>query len=46
LSVLAGESYIQQYIAYHEMIETSKHYLSGIATIDPLWFLEMAPGFF
>lgn len=45
-SSLAGLSYIPEYIVYHELVLTKKHYLHGVTSIDPLWLSQLAPEFF
>lgn len=45
-SSLAGLSYIPEYIVYHELVLTKRHYLHGVTAIDPLWLSQMAPEFF
>lgn len=45
-SALAGLGYVPEYIVYHELILTSKYYIHGVSSIDPLWLSQMAPEFF
>jgi pre-mRNA-splicing factor ATP-dependent RNA helicase DHX38/PRP16 len=45
-SAISGQSYIPEYIVYHELVLTSKHFLHGVTAIDPIWLSQMAPEFF
>ena len=45
-SALAGLEYVPEYVVYHELVLTSKHYIHGVTAVDPLWLSEMAPEFF
>lgn len=45
-SALAGLSFVPEYIVYHELVLTSKHYIHGVTAVDPLWLSQMAPEFF
>ena len=45
-SAISGQSFIPEYIVYHELVLTSKNYLHGITAVDPLWLSQMAPQFF
>ena len=45
-SSLSGHSFIPEYIVYHELVLTTKHYLHCVTAIDPLWLSQMAPEFF
>lgn len=45
-SALAGLGYVPEYIVYHELVLTSKHYIHGVTAVDPLWLSQMAPEFF
>jgi pre-mRNA-splicing factor ATP-dependent RNA helicase DHX38/PRP16 len=38
--------YTPDYVVYHELIMTSKEYMSCVTSVDPLWLVEMAPLFF
>ncbi|KAH0790152.1 pre-mRNA-splicing factor ATP-dependent RNA helicase PRP16 [Histomonas meleagridis] len=45
-SSLAGLGYVPEYIVYHELVLTSKHFIHGVTAVDPLWLSQMAPEFF
>ena len=45
-SALAGLNYVPEYIVYHELVLTSRHYIHGVTAVDPLWLSQMAPEFF
>lgn len=38
--------YTPDYCIYHELIMTSKEYMSCVTAIDPMWLVELAPSFF
>ena len=38
--------YTPDYCIYHELIMTSKEYMSCVTAIDPMWLVELAPLFF
>ncbi|KAK8866543.1 hypothetical protein M9Y10_009507 [Tritrichomonas musculus] len=45
-SALAGLGLVPEYIVYHELILTTKHYIHYVTAVDPLWLSQMAPEFF
>lgn len=45
-SALAGLGLVPEYIVYHELVLTTKHYIHGVTAVDPLWLSQMAPEFF
>lgn len=38
--------YTPDYVVYHELIMTTKEYMSCVTSVDPLWLVELAPLFF
>jgi len=38
--------YTPDYVVYHELIMTTKEYMSCVTAIDPVWLVELAPLFF
>ena len=38
--------YTPDYCVYHELIMTTKEYMSCVTAIDPMWLVELAPLFF
>jgi len=38
--------YTPDYCVYHELIMTSKEYMSCVTAIDPMWLVELEPKFF
>ena len=38
--------YTPDYVVYHELIMTSKEYMSCVTSVDPIWLVEQAPLFF
>jgi pre-mRNA-splicing factor ATP-dependent RNA helicase DHX38/PRP16 len=45
-SAIYSLGYTPDYCVYHELIMTSKEYMSCVTAIDPLWLVELAPIFF
>jgi pre-mRNA-splicing factor ATP-dependent RNA helicase DHX38/PRP16 len=45
-SALAGLGYVPEFIVYHELVLTTKHYLHGVTAVEPMWLAQMAPEFF
>jgi pre-mRNA-splicing factor ATP-dependent RNA helicase DHX38/PRP16 len=45
-SALAGLGFVPEFIVYHELVLTTKHYLHGVTAVEPLWLAQMAPEFF
>jgi pre-mRNA-splicing factor ATP-dependent RNA helicase DHX38/PRP16 len=45
-SALAGFGYIPEFVVYHKLVFTSKHYIHGVTAVDPLWLSQMAPELF
>ena len=45
-SALFGLGYTPDYVVYHEMIMTSKEYMSCVTAVDGEWLAEMGPMFF
>jgi hypothetical protein len=43
---LAGLSFVPEFVVYHELVLTTKHYIHGVTAVDPLWLSQMAPEFF
>jgi pre-mRNA-splicing factor ATP-dependent RNA helicase DHX38/PRP16 len=38
--------YTPDYVVYHELIMTTKEYMSCVTAVDPIWLVELAPLFF
>jgi pre-mRNA-splicing factor ATP-dependent RNA helicase DHX38/PRP16 len=45
-SALLCLGYIPEYVVYHELVMTSKEYMSCVTTVDPYWLAELGPMFF
>ncbi len=45
-SALYGLGYTPDYIAYHELVFTSKEYMQCVTAVDPEWLAELGPMFF
>eukprot|EP01052_Picozoa_sp_SAG31_P011668 SAG31_NODE_665_length_12992_cov_3.676181_2_plen_285_part_00 len=45
-SALAGLGYTPDYVVYHELIYTSKEYMSTVTAVDAEWLAELGPMFF
>ena len=45
-SALFGLGYTPDYICYHELISTSKEYMSCVTAVDGEWLAELGPMFF
>jgi pre-mRNA-splicing factor ATP-dependent RNA helicase DHX38/PRP16 len=45
-SALFGLGYTPDYVCYHELISTSKEYMSCVTAVDGLWLAEAGPMFF
>jgi pre-mRNA-splicing factor ATP-dependent RNA helicase DHX38/PRP16 len=45
-SALAGCGFVPEFIVYHELMLTTKHFIHGVTAVDPLWLSQMAPEFF
>jgi hypothetical protein len=45
-SALFGLGYTPDYVCYHEMIMTSKEYMSCVTSVDAEWLAELGPAFF
>ncbi|CAM9184398.1 unnamed protein product, partial [Phaeothamnion confervicola] len=45
-SALAGLGYTPDYVCYHELIYTSKEYMTTSTAVDPLWLAELGKMFF
>ena len=45
-SAIYSLGYTPDYCVYHELIMTTKEYMSCVTAIDPLWLVELAPLFF
>ena len=45
-SALYGLGYTPDYIAYHELVYTSKEYMQCVTAVDPTWLAELGPIFF
>lgn len=45
-SALYGLGYTPDYIAYHELVYTTKEYMQCVTAVDPEWLAEMGPMFF
>jgi pre-mRNA-splicing factor ATP-dependent RNA helicase DHX38/PRP16 len=45
-SALFGLGYTPDYVVYHELIMTSKEYMSCVTAVEGEWLAEMGPMFF
>lgn len=45
-SALYGLGYLPDYVVYHELILTSKEYMSCVTAVDPHWLADMGGVFF
>ena len=45
-SALYGLGYTPDFVVYHELISTSKEYMSCVTAVDGLWLAELGPMFF
>lgn len=45
-SSLFSLGYAPDYVVYHELVMTSKEYMTYVTTVDPYWLAEMGPMFF
>ena len=45
-SALYGLGYTPDYIAYHELVYTTKEYMQCVTAVDPEWLAELGPQFF
>jgi pre-mRNA-splicing factor ATP-dependent RNA helicase DHX38/PRP16 len=45
-SAIFSLGYTPDYLVYHELIMTTKEYMSCVTAVDPLWLVELAPLFF
>lgn len=45
-SALYGLGYTPDYVCYHELISTSKEYMSCVTSVDGEWLAELGPMFF
>jgi pre-mRNA-splicing factor ATP-dependent RNA helicase DHX38/PRP16 len=45
-SALYGLGYTPDYIAYHELVATSKEYMQCVTAVEPEWLAELGPLFF
>ncbi|CAD6445878.1 0e162fcf-56b9-4100-9d9b-4cd5c328a9cd-CDS [Sclerotinia trifoliorum] len=45
-SALYGLGYLPDYVVYHELILTSKEYMSTVTSVDPHWLAELGGVFF
>ena len=45
-SSLFGLGYTPDYVAYHELVATSKEYMMCVTAVDPEWLAELGPMFF
>lgn len=45
-SALFGLGYTPDYVCYHELISTSKEYMSCVTAVDGEWLAELGPMFF
>jgi len=45
-SALYGLGYTPQYVIYHELIMTSKEYMSQVTAVDPYWLAELGSVFY
>ncbi|KAL1854683.1 DEAH-box RNA helicase prp16 [Paecilomyces lecythidis] len=45
-SALYGLGYVPEYVVYHELILTSKEYMSTVTSVDPHWLAELGGVFY
>ncbi|GLA59707.1 DEAH-box RNA helicase prp16 [Aspergillus tubingensis] len=45
-SALYGLGYVPEYVVYHELILTSKEYMSTVTAVDPHWLAELGGVFY
>jgi pre-mRNA-splicing factor ATP-dependent RNA helicase DHX38/PRP16 len=45
-SALYGLGYTPDFVVYHELISTSKEYMSCVTAVDGVWLAELGPMFF
>ena len=45
-SALYGLGYLPEYVVYHELILTSKEYMSTVSSVDPKWLAELGGVFY
>ncbi|CCH43752.1 Pre-mRNA-splicing factor [Wickerhamomyces ciferrii] len=45
-SALFGMADLPQYVVYHELMLTTKEYISTVTAVDPLWLVEFGAVFF
>lgn len=45
-SALLCLGHIPEYVVYHELVMTSKEYMSCVTIVDPQWLAELGPMFF
>jgi pre-mRNA-splicing factor ATP-dependent RNA helicase DHX38/PRP16 len=45
-SALYGMGYLPDYVVYHELILTSKEYMSTVTSVDPRWLAELGGVFY
>jgi pre-mRNA-splicing factor ATP-dependent RNA helicase DHX38/PRP16 len=45
-SALYGLGYLPDYVVYHELILTSKEYMSTVTSVDPRWLAELGGVFY
>ncbi|OBT52331.1 hypothetical protein VE04_07626, partial [Pseudogymnoascus sp. 24MN13] len=45
-SALYGLGYLPDYVVYHELILTSKEYMSTVTSVDPKWLAELGGVFY
>jgi len=45
-SALYGLGYLPDYVVYHELILTSKEYMSTVTSVDPHWLAELGGVFY
>ncbi|CCU76109.1 unnamed protein product [Blumeria hordei] len=45
-SALYGLGYLPDYVVYHELILTSKEYMSTVTAVDPYWLAELGGVFY
>ena len=45
-SALYGLGYLPEYVVYHELILTSKEYMSTVTAVDPHWLADLGGVFY
>lgn len=45
-SALYGQGYLPEYVVYHELVLTSKEYMSVVTAVDPYWLAELGGVFY